>query len=152
MKINIGKNDICYTCQFGKQTECDAGIDDVFLDDTGNICDCKCYEAREKKKNTSKQKVTIPDEILPEYQAFKEMRQKIKKPLTDIAAIRLINRLNELAPDNYELQKEMLLNSVDNCWKTVYLPKTSKSQDKLQSKPSYDLDEIKRRMMNNTEI
>ncbi len=46
MKINIGKNDICYTCQQGKKIECDAGIDDVFIDDIGYICDCKCYSSK----------------------------------------------------------------------------------------------------------
>lgn len=43
MKINIGKNDICFTCQHGKKVQCDAGEDDVFIDDIGYICDCKCY-------------------------------------------------------------------------------------------------------------
>lgn len=54
MKINIGKNDICYTCQQGRQIECDAGIDDVFIDDIGYICDCKCYSKRKKQSATFK--------------------------------------------------------------------------------------------------
>lgn len=61
MKINIGKNDICYTCQQGRQIECDAGIDDVFIDDIGYICDCKCYSKR--KKQTSSFKKPTADEI-----------------------------------------------------------------------------------------
>lgn len=61
MKINIGKNDICYTCQQGRQIECDAGIDDVFIDDIGYICDCKCYSKR--KKQTSSFKPPTADEI-----------------------------------------------------------------------------------------
>lgn len=54
MKINIGKNDICYTCRQGRQIECDAGEDDVFIDDIGYICDCKCYSKRKKQSATFK--------------------------------------------------------------------------------------------------
>lgn len=52
MKINIGSNDICYTCRQGKKIECDAGVDDVFIDDLGCICDCKCYLSNEFVKPT----------------------------------------------------------------------------------------------------
>lgn len=120
MKINIGKNDICYTCQQGKKIECDAGVDDVFIDDIGYICDCKCYQSKKKK-------TVIPDEILSEFKDFKEMRIKRKKPLTERAVTRLLNRLEELAPGNYEAQREMLLNAVDHCWDTVYPLKENNS-------------------------
>ena len=53
MKINIGKNDICFTCQYGKKVQCDAGVDDVFIDDLGCICDCKCYLSNEFVKPTT---------------------------------------------------------------------------------------------------
>lgn len=161
MKISIGENDICKTCVYKnplrfslagyrlKENDCLAGIDDIFLDDTVNISDCKCYK---RKSKTKKADVVIPDEIVSAYREFKEMRQKIKAPLTAQAERRLFNRLNELAPNNYVLQNEMLFNAVDNCWKTVYLPNNLKSKDKLQSKPSYDLEKIKRNAMFNTEI
>lgn len=66
MKINIGKNDICYTCRQGKQTECSAGVDDIFLDDTRNISDCRCYVAKEKKAK-SKRFVKPTVEEIAEY-------------------------------------------------------------------------------------
>lgn len=164
MKITVGENDICNTCKYenplictmaGCQLtakDCPAEYSDVFLDDTRNISDCRCYNAKAKKKQSVKEPIVIPDEILSAFQEFKKMRQKIKAPLTDIAVRRLLNRLNELAPNNYTLQNEMLLNSVDNCWKGVFLPNNSSSKDKLQSKPSYNMEEIKRRAMENTEI
>lgn len=62
MKITIGANDICKTCQFKNplicmitgipptEEECPAMQDDIFCDDTKNISDCKCYKTKKKVK------------------------------------------------------------------------------------------------------
>lgn len=50
---------------------------------------------------------------------FKKMRKSIKKPLTDEAEKRLINRLKSLSTSEEE-QIQMLNNATDHCWLSVY--------------------------------
>ena len=50
MKINIGKNDICYTCQFGDKTVCDAKKSDINYDSKKQCYKaCRLYKKRRKR-------------------------------------------------------------------------------------------------------
>lgn len=146
MKINIGKNDICYTCQFGKQTECDAGIDDVFLDDTGNICDCKCYKAKEKKER-SKRFVKPTIEEITAYAREKGYNIDANSFYNYYESVdwhigkKKMSKWKS-AVANWDIRQKK--------WEAEKQKKDNKG--KLQSKPSYDLEELKRKIMNNTEI
>jgi len=115
------------------------------------------WKDKESKVKPDRFKTLVPEEIWSEFKEFEEMRRKKKAPLSEGTVTRLIKRLNMLAPGDYSLQKEMLIRSADNCWKTVFLPNSSnfcskRSDERLQNKPSYDLEKIKRDAMNNTDI
>lgn len=55
---------------------------------------------------------------------FAKMRKSIKKPLTENAKKRLLNKLEKLAAGNEELKIAILNQSVDHCWQDVYELKT----------------------------
>lgn len=62
----------------------------------------------------------IPPQIAEAFSAFREMRTKIKKPLTDYAATRILSKLEKLAGEDYEKQKEILDQSTVHSWQGVY--------------------------------
>jgi len=68
----------------------------------------------------TKDSVVVPGEILSEWNAYVDMRKKIKKPMTDKAALLALKKLNELAPDDYEKQKAILNQSVFNSWQGLF--------------------------------
>lgn len=76
MKINVGKNDICYTCAYGKEEFCPADEDDILFDDTRVICDCHCYKA---KKVQPKEKEFVKPTI-DEIRAYCNERQNNVDP------------------------------------------------------------------------
>jgi len=51
---------------------------------------------------------------------FEEMRKKIKKPMTERAKIALVERLEELAPNDTYKQIKIMEQSILNCWQGVY--------------------------------
>jgi hypothetical protein len=58
------------------------------------------------------------------FEAFLEMRRKIKKPATDYALTKLNNKLNRLSNGDTELKIKILDQSTLNCWQDVYELKT----------------------------
>lgn len=64
MKIVMGENDICKTCKYKNpliflitgippsEGDCPVPPGDIFSDDTVNISDCKCYQAKSKGKKS----------------------------------------------------------------------------------------------------
>ena len=66
--------------------------------------------------------------------SFREMRKSIKKPLTERAEQMILNRLSELATNEYQ-QIEILNQSIMNCWQNVYQLKVEKRTDIV---PEYD--------------
>ena len=79
-----------------------------------------------KKKERKK---TAYDEILSSiedtslrdlYLEYIKMRKLIKAPMTDRALQMLINKVNELEPDDIERQKQLLQTAIINNWKSVY--------------------------------
>ena len=60
------------------------------------------------------------DELRELYYEFIKMRQLIKKPMTDLALNKLIQRVGDLEPIDEERQKQMLENAIMKNWLTVY--------------------------------
>lgn len=75
---------------------------------------------KKTEKKVKKEIPKIPDEISEEWAAFAEMRKRTKKPLTDRAIIMALNKLKELAGNNYELQRQILNQSTFNCWSGLF--------------------------------
>lgn len=69
-------------------------------------------------------RVEVPEAIAESWNGFCEMREKIKKPLTDRAAKMILNELERLAPEDITTQGLILDQSVKRCWQDVYPLKT----------------------------
>lgn len=75
------------------------------------------------------------DSFVEAMNAFKEMRKAIKKPLTERAEKMILDRLSELATNEYQ-QIEIINQSTINSWQNVYpLKVDSKRKDIV---PEYD--------------
>ncbi|MCK4446822.1 MAG: hypothetical protein KAW56_07050 [Candidatus Marinimicrobia bacterium] len=91
------------------------------------------------------------------WQDFKEMRRKIKKPMTEKAEEMLLNNLNKLSKDKKE-QVAILNQSVFHCWQGVYQlkdrPQDSENQPKYISKkePPMTPEQIARNKAKITEV
>jgi hypothetical protein len=65
--------------------------------------------------------VALPDFITDEvWDAFEEMRRKIKAPLTDFARKRVIHKLTEFHLQGY-VAEEILGEAIERCWRSVFL-------------------------------
>jgi hypothetical protein len=51
---------------------------------------------------------------------FAEYRKKQRKPLTEKAAVLIVNKLDKLYPDNEELKISCLEQSIENGWSGIY--------------------------------
>jgi len=72
---------------------------------------------KESKEENSKEKKDI--NFVKAWKDFKEMRKKIKKPMTNKAEELIINKLNKLS-DNENIQIAILNQSIMNSWQGVY--------------------------------
>ena len=93
-------------------------------------------------------RVEVPEAITESWNGFCEMREKIKKPLTDRAAKMILNELERLAPEDITTQGLILDQSIKRCWQDVYPLKTPDNTS--VDAPSFDLDEAKRQMEANS--
>ena len=75
------------------------------------------------------------DEFVETMDSFREMRKSIKKPLTERAEQMILNRLSELATNEYQ-QIEILNQSIVNCWQNVYPLKVENRRSDIV--PEYD--------------
>lgn len=62
------------------------------------------------------------EELKSAFDAFVDMRKKIKRPLTERALKQIIKKLETYALDGYD-PIEILDQSTEHCWQTVYAPK-----------------------------
>lgn len=72
-------------------------------------------------------RVDVPEALMENWNGFCEMREKIKKPLTDRAAKMILNELERLAPGDNHTKGLILDQSVKRCWQDVYPLKGDKS-------------------------
>ena len=82
-------------------------------------------------KNDKKKKES--DIFLKAWKDFKEMRRKIKKPMTEKAEEMLLNNLNKLS-DDYTVQVAILNQSIFHCWQGVFPLKGDPQDDENQPK------------------
>ena len=89
-------------------------------------------------------KAENPLDVLPEgvqsaFNDFAKMRKtKLKKPMTDNAVKRMLNKLNSLSTDE-SIQIAILNQSEDNCWLDIYPLKTDKPKQQKSSNPFLDM-------------
>lgn len=90
-----------------------------------------------KEKTIAEQLKEQPDELKPVLLKFLEMRNKIKKPMTDYAFKLLLNKLEKLS-NGFEGNKMLILNqSILNVWQDVYELKEVKFSDFKQELVDY---------------
>lgn len=141
MKINVGKNDICYTCKFGKQVVCDAKKTDINFDkELKCIVKCGIYE---KKISQNKPRKFVKPTV-DEVNAY-----ALEKGYTNVDGQEFIDYFDSVGWKVGKTLKPMV------CWRkavSTWNRRHKGDKNKLQSKPSYDLEKIKRDAMENTEI
>lgn len=74
---------------------------------------------KDKKKKDVLEEFCIHDEVKEAVRSFMRMRKNIKKPMTDQAVKRLINKLRDMTLDPTE-QIAILQQSEDKCWLDIY--------------------------------
>lgn len=80
---------------------------------------------------------TIRPRFVETLKDFEEMRKKIKKPMTEKAKALLLERLQELAPDNEDMQIKILEQSIVNCWQSVYEIKADDTDLRNRTREAY---------------
>ena len=89
-------------------------------------------------------KAENPLDVLPEgvrsaFEDFAKMRKtKLKKPMTDNAVKRMLNKLYSLSTEE-SIQIAILNQSEDNCWLDIYPLKTEKPTQQKGSNPFLDM-------------
>lgn len=79
----------------------------------------------EKRREEKKEGSALPEWVPVEaWSGFVDMRKRIKKPLTDRAVTRMVNRLAELRAQGCDLET-VLDEATTHCWQDVYAPKTA---------------------------
>jgi hypothetical protein len=100
---------------------------------------------KNKNNDNKKERKTSYDAILSGiedaelkalYLDYIKMRKLIKAPMTDRALQMLINKVNDLEPNNIENQKQLLENAIMNNWKSVYPLKKEATNVSGSNKPS----------------
>ena len=76
------------------------------------------------KENKVNNKLDVPAEIKPQWDAYVAMRKQLKKPLTQRAADLALSKLQKLAPNDLKTQGLILDQSVFNCWQGLFELKT----------------------------
>ena len=89
---------------------------------------------KETKRNYTKETIQKKGDIfLKAWKDFKEMRKKIKKPMTEKAEEMLLTSLNKLSKDHKE-QIAILNQSIFHCWQGVFPLKDRPADSEAQPK------------------
>jgi hypothetical protein len=81
----------------------------------------------------------LPENVRSAFNDFATMRKtKLKKPMTDNAIKRMLNKLNSLSTDE-SIQIAILNQSEDNCWLDIYPLKTDKPKQQKGGNPFLDM-------------
>jgi len=90
--------------------------------------------------HTKEKKERMPDSLLTDafvwdaFRDWEQMRKKIKKPLTDLAKTRALNKLEKLSGGDKDKAIAILEQSTDHCWQDLYELKTEEPPAKLPPK------------------
>jgi len=90
---------------------------------------------KEKVNQKEKTKTPLPAWLSEElWEDFKEHRKLLRKPLTPLAATRILKTLNEVAADYSEAEARQCLDtSIANGWLGVFPPKQAATPQRYQS-------------------
>ncbi|MCD7722735.1 MAG: DUF4373 domain-containing protein [Clostridiales bacterium] len=88
-------------------------------------------KVKESKVKESKNiySVDVAPEIQSQWEAFINMRNDIKKPLTQRGAELALEKLNKLAPNDFAAQGQILDQSTFNCWRGLFPLLNNKGDD-----------------------
>lgn len=75
------------------------------------------------------------DQINITYGEFKKMRTRIKKPMTELAEKRVIEKLKKISSDNIQLAINVLEQSIVKCWSDLYPLKEESGKIKAEMNP-----------------
>ncbi|MBQ2072626.1 MAG: hypothetical protein II460_09770 [Oscillospiraceae bacterium] len=78
---------------------------------------------KERKKTLSKERAkdrNIPTALEQALKDFKDMRNRMHKPMTQLAVDLLVQKLEKLAPGDTDKQVAMIMQSIENGWTGVY--------------------------------
>ena len=101
---------------------------------TGNKKLPKQVNTKETKRNYTKETIQKKGDIfLKAWKDFKEMRKKIKKPMTEKAEEMLLTSLDKLSKDKLE-QIAILNQSIFHCWQGVFPLKDRPADSEAQPK------------------
>ena len=95
---------------------------------------------KEKKETLSKEREKKKDgsPLDDALKAFKEMRVRMRKPMTQLAVDLLVQKLEKLAPGDTEKQVAMLMQSIENGWPGVYELKQEQKRMSARQQEDYD--------------
>lgn len=96
---------------------------------------------KEKKETLSKEreKKKAESPLDDALSAFKDMRNRMHKPMTQLAVDLLVQKLEKLAPGDTDKQVAMLMQSIENGWSGVYeLKQEQKPRMSAKQKDYYD--------------
>ena len=103
-------------------------------------------KVNKSKVNKSINTPEIPVELSEMWNAFVEHRKKLKKPLTDYAADRLLKKLMRLSDGDFEIANKILQQSIDNVWQGVFELETVRDKPKkagvFSKDASYNIEEF----------
>lgn len=119
-------------------TDC---IQDVSILDTQDRLELgKVKSGKDSKSNNAENPLDVlPKNVRSAFDDFAKMRKtKLKKPMTDNAVKRMLNKLNSLSTDE-SIQIAILNQSEDNCWLDIYPLKTDKPKQQKSSNPFLDM-------------
>ena len=102
----------------------------ISLDNTNNIKDNKKDRKKESTYEELINTLVLNEEVKATIYEFIKMRKLIKKPLTDFALKRILNKLLKISSDP-TVQIAVLEKSIMNNWQDIYEPKVETA-----SKPS----------------
>lgn len=95
----------------------------------------KMYTSADQERNkekvdanasTKEKKERMPNSLMTDeavaaaFEEFAKMRKMIKKPLTDLAKTRAVNKLEKLSGGDNDMAIAILEQSVDHCWQDLY--------------------------------
>ena len=105
----------------------------------------KTDDINKQEINKTKDKQTsVPAELREAFDAYAQMRRKMRKPLTESAEKLVMQALETLAPERTDMQKQILEQSILNGWTGVY---PLKAQDQPDRPASYDVEEMERKLL-----
>ena len=95
--------------------------------------------------NSTEQNTTIPNiplEIADKFNSFVNMRKKNKKPLTDEGIISALEKLNKLSNGDYNIQNEILDNSIIGSYQGLFALKKDYNSNKIETYEEKDYSDI----------